>query len=545
MSITLARLPDNNNHIFNTNPFCALPPNTLYHIFSKLIKVRDLGALKLTDRHLCQSIYDSPTWKCVLSQYLPDSYVHSNLNPKDPHAHFGSKIWSNIRSSQYRIQRFRGHTNIIKDLQSDGNFLYSGAFDNTIRVWDPHSGKEIRKLVIGEGSPCAVLRIKIDEDLLYYGLYDGTIGIWDLNSDERPQTLACHGAPVSSLLIHKDYVCSASYNGSIKIWDRKSGKELHTLTGHKKTITSLKIYGNRLCSGSLDGTIRIWNLKSGDLLNTLVDDEKKPVNCILIRENLLYSGSQDGPITIWDLQGKNKPQELHGHLNSVESLLDHDNCLYSISWDKTFMVWDFKSKRPLETLSSRGTYPSNFLIHQGRFCFTEMSHNNIITWNHHFPPLSLYDEQILEKDWTALKKMAAYAEHADYSEDVEKLAETLHPDFKQRMREHSHNIHTSFVCSAEVILRVQTEVCVELLLHAIHAKKWETVSQLLTQLTDLDPQNAEIYDILCQTSYQYTSREWGKIAFHDKTEYDATLSQKEDAVIRFKQSLKERWGLPL
>src|SRR6267154_3250702 len=141
----------------------------------------------------------------------------------------------------------------------------------------------------------------------------------------------------------------------------------------------------------------------------------------------------------------------------------------------------------------------------------------------------------------------AHAEYMHQPEIVEELAKKLHPDFQQRLKQHSYKIGSLFSCSPAVILRVQTEVCVGALLDAIHDEDHERVSGLLKQLIWIDPQNTKIYELLWQVCGKMKFDRWGEYAFHNQHGCFASLLQKNQAAVKFKQSLKEKWGedLPL
>ena len=73
--------------------------------------------------------------------------------------------------------------------------------------------------------------------------------------------------------------------------------------------------------------------------------------------------------------------------------------------------------------------------------------------------------------------------------DCKELAQKLDPAFRERLKQHVFKVGDPSTYSAEVILRVQTEVCIEALLHAIHDEDGKRVSNLLNQLVTIDPKN--------------------------------------------------------
>jgi len=152
----------------------------------------------------------------------------------------------------------------------DGKFLVSGSNDNTVKIWDTESGRELRTFI---GHDKEVLSVAFSPD-------GKIIASGSKETDFR-----------------QDSVGEGSYlNGTLKIWDVQSGKELFSIRhgGFQKNA-----YGIENITFSPDGTrvaitsavkhggytfsvIRIYNTKTGNLLNTLYGDRK-------IKSNYFYS----------------------------------------------------------------------------------------------------------------------------------------------------------------------------------------------------------------------------------------------------------------
>ncbi|MGC1877872.1 MAG: WD40 repeat domain-containing protein [Rhabdochlamydiaceae bacterium] len=550
------------------------PQKDIFRSICSYLRVYDLVQLGTADRHLYSQIFLDPFfWNIFLRKYLPRSCIDSQLGGKeslDLYKHL-ARVEHNMRAGKFKFQRLTGHRGCINCLLVHGDWLISAASDRTIKIWNLKSRKELKTLVGHLESVDSLLMLG---NQLISTSIDGVIKIWDLNHGKELQTLKGHKKWINTILMHEGQLISASSDSikvwdlisgealktftdpqnsigrilmhkgqliaelsdyTIKIWDFESGKVLKTLSGHRNCIRDILVHGNQLISVSDDCTIKIWNLDTREESKTLIGHQSS-IRCILVHGNQLISASDDCTIKIWDLETGKELQTFECH-QRIKNILVQGNQLISAS-DYTIKIWDLNSGKEVKTLVERGpeddAWINTILMHRGRLI--SASANTIEIWDFSFPPLSSYSKQVVEENLVILEKMA-YAELTQQ----ERLAETLDPDFRQRLILHAFNLGTPSLYSAPVILRVQTEVCVEALLHAIHDEDQKRVSHLLNQLVTIDVQNTEIYNLLWEVCGSDYGEEWGEYAFHNK-EGLASVFQKERATIAFKDHLENRWS---
>src|SRR5258708_28509644 len=122
----------------------------------------------------------------------------------------------------------------------DGGLLASASRDNTIKLWDPHTGEHLRTL---EGHSFYVTSVAFSPDggLLASASWDKTIKLWDPHTGEHLRTLMGHSSEVISVAFSPDggLLASASLDNTIKLWDPHTGEHLRTLEGHSPWVTSL------------------------------------------------------------------------------------------------------------------------------------------------------------------------------------------------------------------------------------------------------------------------------------------------------------------
>lgn len=95
-------------------------------------------------------------------------------------------------------------------------YMLTSALDSTIRLWDVHTGRAIRK---------------------FFGHVEG---VWAVAAD----TLR---------------IVSGAEDSMVKVWDPRTGKCERTFTGHAGPVTCIGLSDSRMCSGGEDGEVRVYN----------------------------------------------------------------------------------------------------------------------------------------------------------------------------------------------------------------------------------------------------------------------------------------------
>ena len=92
---------------------------------------------------------------------------------------------------------------------------------------------------------------------------DNTARIWDAASGKQIAVLNGHAFLVNSAAFSGDgkRVVTASADGTARIWDAESGKQIAVLKGHAGFVRSAAFSadGKRVVTASADNTARIWD----------------------------------------------------------------------------------------------------------------------------------------------------------------------------------------------------------------------------------------------------------------------------------------------
>src|SRR5437773_5576799 len=88
------------------------------------------------------------------------------------------------------------------DFSPDGKVVAAGSWDDTVRLWDVATGKELRQLSGHKGYVKGVIFSQGGKVLLSYGA-DKTIRVWDCDNWKALHVLQCR-APVGSVAVAPD-----------------------------------------------------------------------------------------------------------------------------------------------------------------------------------------------------------------------------------------------------------------------------------------------------------------------------------------------------
>ena len=180
------------------------------------------------------------------------------------------KLWST--ETRQELTTLRGSLGILSlDFSPDKRRIVSSGRDNSIRVWDVESGKELFNL--GNRSSWT-LKVRFSPDGKMFASTDMgfTIKLWDSETGKLVQTLKGHANTIYSLAFSPDgkRLATGSDDKTIRIWDLKSGVELTALCGHTSEVWHVFFTsdGKTLISSGEDGT-RIWRASTEEEVRAL------------------------------------------------------------------------------------------------------------------------------------------------------------------------------------------------------------------------------------------------------------------------------------
>jgi NB-ARC domain/TIR domain/WD domain, G-beta repeat len=220
-----------------------------YHDLAAVLSSRLMHLQELTD--LCQAF----------EQDIPRPYLASwHLLPDLP--------------DPVLIRTLSGHTDGVNGcaISPSGDTIVSTSRDQTLKVWDAHTGVE-RRMLSGHTDRVRGCAISPAGDIIVSASSDGTLKVWDARMGEEQHTLSGHMGPVYGCAISLAGVTivSVSGDGTLKVWDARTGEEQRTLSGHTDEVYGCVFSpsGDTIVSTSFDRTLKLWDVRTGACLSTL------------------------------------------------------------------------------------------------------------------------------------------------------------------------------------------------------------------------------------------------------------------------------------
>lgn len=314
-------------------------------------------------------------------------------------------IWLYDANTGDVLSLLAGHTKDVTSIafSPDGKTLVSASYDDTVRLWDVHTGKQKAaisanathiafspdgKTFAGAGYDVDlwdVQTLKLKAKLMGHRSSrvsvayspDGktivseagrTVQLWDAHTGERKISFTAHEHWVSPMVFSPDSKMLASGGSKDKLvclWDAQTGENIETFIGHTEGVSSVAFSpdGKTIASGSYDETVRLWDLETGKHETTLTGHSASVYGITFSPDgNTLMSGSGDGTFRAWNPEtGELKNTFIHSP-NLTYPAISPDGKLLAVGYDKKIQLWETDTGKLKTTLigHTHPVYSLNF-----------------------------------------------------------------------------------------------------------------------------------------------------------------------------------------
>jgi len=154
----------------------------------------------------------------------------------------------------------------------DGKRVLSTSDDQSVRLWEVASGKQIGKLDGHQSATLCCLFTKNGKRAVTCCGWppeskDHSIRLWDLETGKEIRRYLGHTDCIWRIALSPDEkrILSGARDNTLRLWNLETGEEIRRFEGHAGWVRGVAFSpdGKRAASASWDQTVRLWDVESG------------------------------------------------------------------------------------------------------------------------------------------------------------------------------------------------------------------------------------------------------------------------------------------
>ena len=288
------------------------------------------------------------------------------------------KIWETATSRKLReFETGNANANNIAApiaFSRDNRFIAAAGGDNTTKVWEIATGREVQTLAGPQGSAAAafgVFFIAFTPDNRVVTVGDA-VRVWELSTGKELRTIegsalslaGFNGSDGAMVLTPDGSQLTMSTQEDVRTVDLTTGKEVRRFKLPDDQIDSLQLAfsanGNLLAAGIVNKHLKLWNLstKSSKELTTTV---KEFSQLKFSRDGELLSLTENYTVRIWNTENGNQVTELKvpnsgvysDYADAFSSFSDDGKRIATGGFGTETIIWETETGKQISKMNGR------------------------------------------------------------------------------------------------------------------------------------------------------------------------------------------------
>ena len=302
-----------------------------------------------------------------------------------------ARVWETTSGKEVARLLHQNNVNAVA-FSPDGKYLATASIDGTARVWDATSGKEVARIPHEDG--VNDVAFSPDGKYLATASADKTARVWETTSAKEVARIPHEGRVVAVVFSPDgEYLATASADETARTWDTTGGKAVV----RKKLKRSVKALtpGGKYFATTRDDTAQVWKITSDmKLKKEGFPLEHNDVNSVAFSPKLdgkyVATVGANNYAKLWKIANSKLLELLPLHKEqerniSALAISPDGKYLVAVDLGKTARAWNTISSQPVSLLKENNREPKDFVetvtfSPDGKYLATASLDNTIQVW---------------------------------------------------------------------------------------------------------------------------------------------------------------------